>query len=113
MSFDACRENGYASANFAAWRKRRHTSSHTRILRRSRRRCVVKDAPPTWGFSEEKREASVRCVIAASEFPTAVDHRIRITQRVNFQVRETQRAHLFRRGVAFAIPVEHGLPSSS
>jgi hypothetical protein len=78
-----------------------------------RRRWVVKDAPSTWGFSEEKREAAVRRIIAASEFPTAVDNRIRIAQRVNFEIRESQRTHLFRRGVAFTIPVEYGLPASS
>src|SRR5437870_1882907 len=78
---------------------------------RSRRRCVMNDAPTVRGLTKYQSKTPMRRVVGADQFPAAVGQHQRRTQRLEIQFGESKRTHLLARRVTPLVPVEYGLPS--
>ncbi len=73
---------------------------------------IMNDLPALLRATQDESKSSVRLVSCPLEMPAAKDDRGIVSHRRDFEVRKSQRAHLFPRVVVFLITLEHSLPAT-
>jgi len=82
-------------------------------LWRSRRRVVVDDAPTIAGFAKDQRKTAVRLIVDAFQSPASQDDGRIITKRPDFEIGESERAHLGAIGIFFLVTITNRLPAAA
>ena len=73
---------------------------------------VVDDFPAVRKFSEDQREAAMRFVVRAFQFPTAESNCEIVAQRCGLKIRKGEHAHLSAVRIFRFVAVEHFLPTA-
>ena len=76
-------------------------------------RMIVDDFPALLCASHYQRRSSVWLVLGTLQMPAHQNEGTTISQRGDFQIRKSQRAHFLARVVILFVTIQHGLSTAS